>query len=427
MRIQHQTISVVLLLLSVLATMSPARPVVGEASVTIFGQVPKEIAEKARADAAVAFRGELQIWLREEMRIDIDTANTVKRFALKKLADRCLESAEAKTVTKGRVWTLSLVVSEGAAKDALSAHNDNFDSQASSHFQSARGNDLNEALPGAVSALCAAMAKIEPARGGGGGVNVEDIRANVQILFDKMAVKPAETVVEGRQGSLPTRFPTARYTIDGNPLTDFHVTAFVQNGRELARTATDSRGELPLKNIKVPFVHNGSMLTVSPDARAYMKSDEFIRYKDLGIRFTKGQELAFIYKVPTLTYKLEYKASLKDKSDKSLAIPPDFNADAHVRKYLKDFCGLVPASSGKAADLAVRITAEISMVSHDDTEEDGVIMAASADFRGGGIERSGKKVFEKRYSYGTDIQKGAYFWEASGAIRELIAATLGKD
>ena len=426
MRIQHQTISVVLLLLSVLATMSPARPVVGEASVTIFGQVPKEIAEKARADAAVAFRGELQIWLREEMRIDIDTANTVKRFALKKLADRCLESAEAKTVTKGRVWTLSLVVSEGAAKDALSAHNDHFDSQASSHFQSARGNDLNEALPGAVSALCAAMAKIEPARGGGGGVNVEDIRANVQILFDKMAVKPAETVVEGRQGSLPTRFPTARYTIDGNPLTDFHVTAFVQNGRELARTATDSRGELPLKNIKVPFVHNGSMLTVSPDARVYMKSDEFIRYKDLGIRF-KGQELAFIYKVPTLTYTLEYRASLKDKSDKSLAIPHDFSADAHVRKYLKDFCGLVPAPSGKAADLAVRITAEISTVSHDDTEEDGVIMSASADFRGGGIERSGRRVFEKRYNYGTDIQKGAYFWEASGAIRDLIAATLSKD
>jgi hypothetical protein len=423
----HHTISVVLLLLSfALPCTSPARPVVGEASVTIFGQVPKEIAEKARADAAVAFREELQMWLREEMRIDIDTVNTVKKFALKKLADRCLEAAEAKTVTKGRVWTLSLVVSDGAAKDALRAHNDYFDSQASSHFQTARGNDLNEALPGAVSALCAAMAKIEPPRGGG-GVNVDDIRANVQILFDKMEVKPAETVVEGRQGSLPSRFPTARYTIDGNPVTDFHVTAFVQNGRQLARTATDSRGELPLKNIKVPFVHNGSMLTVSPDARVYMKSDEFIRYKDLGVRFTKGQELAFIYKVPTLTYTLEYKVSVKDKSDKTLTIPPDFNADAHVRKYLKDFCGLVPASSGKAADLAVRITAEISKVSHDDTEEDGVIMSASADFRGGGIERNGRKVFEKRYGYGTDIQKGAYFWEASGAIRELIAATLSKD
>jgi len=418
-------ITTALLLIAALTHQPQARPVVGEASVSIFGPVPKEMAEKARVDAAIAFRDELQMWLREEMRIDIDTANTIKKFALKKLSDRCLEAAEAKAVTKGRVWTLSLVVSESAAKDAVRAHNDHYDSQASSHFQGARGNDLNEALPGAISALCAAMAKIEPAVRGGGGVNVDDIRANVQILFDKMQVKPAETVVEGRQGSLPVRFPIARYTIDGNPVTDFHVTAFVQNGRQLARTATDSRGELPLKNIKVPFVHNGSMLTVSPDARTYIKSDEFIRYKDLGIRFTKGQELAFIYKVPILTYTLEYKASSKDNS---VTLPPDFAADAHVRKYLKDFCGLTPASGrGAAADLAVRITAEVSKVTHDDTEEDGIVMSASADFRGGGIERSGKRVFEKRYPYGIDMQMGAYFWEASGALRDLITATLTKD
>jgi len=399
-----------------------AGPVVGSNSFTHFGQPTKEVSRKARAAAAAEFRPELHLWLKESMGIDVDTANTIKRFAFDKLVASCLEAADEKSVVKGRVWTLSLSVDEEDVRDAIRVHNERFDAQAVSRFKEARGNDVNAALPGAIGALCAAMAKIEQP-GRGGGVNVNDIRANVQILFDKMAVKSAETVIEGRPGALPVRSPTATFSIDGSPLTDFHLTATVQNGRVLAQLATDSRGALPLNNYKVPFVHNASMLNVTPDARGYIEADIFIKYKDLGIRFTKGQDLSYIYKVPALTYKLEYKVNALDKS---IAVPPDFIADSHVRKYLKEFCGLTPASKA-VADLDTKIVVEFSKNAYNDTEEDGYTMRAVAEFKGEGVDKTGKAQFEKRYNFGVNMQTGEYFWEASRALRELIANTLGGD
>jgi hypothetical protein len=413
-----------IVLLTVAASVSAySRPVVAANSFTHFGKPTPEVVSKARAAAAAEFRSELHIWLKENMRIDVDTANSIKKFAFDKLAQRCLESAEEGSVVKGRVWTLSLTVSENDARDALNAHNDYYDALAATRFQDARGSDVNAALPGAIGALCAALAKITPV-GGGEGVNVEDIRANVQILFDKMEVKSATTVLEGRPGSLPQRSPDAVFSIDGSPLTGFGLTATVQGGRVLAQLETDERGAVPLRDCKVPFVHNGSMLNVTPDARRYIQADVFIRYKDLGIRFTKGQDLSYIYKVPALTYSLEYRAS---SLSKSIVIPPDFLADAHVRKYLKEFCGLVPGTKG-AADLNIKVMAEFSQNTHNDTEEDGYMMRAVAEFRGAAVggQRVGKGQYEKRLNFGISLLPGEFFWEASGALRGLIANTLSE-
>lgn len=408
---------------SITTATAQSRQVTGAASASFFGQVTEATLAKARVEAAAHFREELKIWLRENHRIDIDTVNTVKKLALRKFAERCLERAEEKTVTRGRVWTLSLSVSEGFVRDALVAHNRHYDSQASSLFMSADDPDPNAALSAAVAALCAATSKIEPANSSG-GVNINEIRTRAQGLLDRMQVRSPETVIEGRPGSLPQKSPTAVFMIDSIPLTDFHVTAFVQNNRQFARLTTDSRGELPLRGYKVPFVHNGSMLTISPDARHFLKANEFIRYRDLGLRFTRGQDLTFIFKVPTLTYTLEYQVFTKESD---ITIPPDFRSDAHIRKYLKEICGLVPASSGAMADLTIRIGAEISRHTYDDTEEDAIRLASRADFRGAGIEKSHQEVFEKRQRFGLSFQMGAYFWEASGALRDLMTNTLAKD
>jgi hypothetical protein len=400
-----------------------SRPVVAVGSFTQFGKPSKEQITKARAVAVADFQFALHAWLKENMRIDIDTANSIKKFALDKLAARCLESAEEGSTVKGRVWTLSLTVSESDVREALDANNEYFEALAAARFQEARDNDANVALPGAIGALCAAMSTLAPADRSAGGVNVEDIRANVQILFDKMTVKSATTVVDGRPGSFPQRSPEAVFSIDGNPLTGFHLTATVQGGRTLAQLETDANGAVSLREYKVPFVHNGSMLNVVPDARRYIKADGFIRYNESGIRFTKGQDLSYIYKVPALTYSLDYKAS---SLSKSITVPPDFVSDAHVRKYMKEYCGLVPASKG-GADLNVRIVVEFSQNTYEDTEEEGYAMRAVAEFRGAGVERAGKTVFEKRLNLGFNLQPGEYFWEASGALRKLIGDALSQD
>jgi len=70
---------------------------------------------------------------------------------------------------------------------------------------------------------------------------------------------------------------------------------------------------------------------------------------------------------------------------------------------------------------------EFSQNTHNDTEEDGYAMRAVAEFRGAGIERTGRTQFEKRLNFGLSLQPGEYFWEASGALRKLIADALSKD
>ena len=405
------------------------RPIIGSASVPNFGAVSKETAQKLRPVAAASLKLELYLWLKEEMRIEVDTSNSVKKFALENLSKRCVQSAEEKSATRGRVWTLSLVVDDSDVRNALEAHNAHFDSLAVAHWDRHKltmESDTSTGFTAAISALAAATAKItsRSAADKVGPFQVEDIRAKVQNLFDKMEVKASQIVIEGRPGSLPVKSPTASVSIAGTPIVGFPVTVFAQNGRQLARLVTNAQGELPLRNQKVPFVHNGSMLSVTPDARTFLRASEYIKYKDMGIKLVKGQEITFIYKVPTLTYTLEYRVSSEGEA---ITVPPDFRADAHIRKYLKDSCNIQPASNSASADLSVKISAAFTQKSYNDTEEDAMVMTAKAEFRGSGVDKSDQTVFEKRYPFGTSVQTGEYVWEATRALRALIRATLNKE
>jgi hypothetical protein len=331
------------------------------------------------------------------------------------------------------VWTLTLAVSDDAARSAIDAHNARYEAIAVSQWDRHKltlEGDTAAAFAAAITSLAAATARITNTMVGSrvGPYQYDDIRARVQNLFDKMVVKSDLAVIEGRPGNRPVSPPTASVSLGGKPLAGFNFTAFVQNGRQIARLATNENGSLPLSNHIIPFVHNSSMLTVSPDARNYIKADNFIRYKDMGIRFTKGQELTFIYKVPTLTYVLEYKASSEDPS---ITVPNDFSSDAHIRKFLKDSCSLQPARSAAEADLGVRINAAFSKVTYESTEEDAIIMNASVEFKGpggAGVNLNDKTKFEKRYGFGTRTQSsGEYFWEATRALRILIRETLNQE
>jgi len=411
-----------------LSAAAHSRPVVGAASIPNFGTVSKETEQKMRPLAAASLRQEIYLWLKEEMHIDVDTANTVKKFALDNLARRCVVSAEEKSSTRGRVWTLSLIVDEHAVRGALEAHNAHFDSLAVVHWDRHKltmESDTSAGFTAAISALAAATAKITSRSSTDrvGPFQIEDIRAKVQNLFDKMEVKASQMVIEGRPGSLPVKVPTATVSIAGKPISGFAVTVFAQNGRQLAQMVTNSSGELPLKNQKVPFVHNGSMLSLTPDARPFLRANDYIKYKDMGIKLVKGQEITFIYKVPTLSYTLEYRVSSEGEA---INVPPDFKADAHIRKYLKDSCNLQPAANSAAADLTVKISAVFTKKTYSDSEEDAMVMTAKAEFRGPGIDKSDQAVFERRYLFGTALQTGDYIWEATRALRALIRGTLNK-
>ncbi|MDR2727760.1 MAG: hypothetical protein LBB56_01410 [Chitinispirillales bacterium] len=394
-----------------------ARPVSATIGIRHYGPITKEISDSIRTTAAASLRKEIYIWLKENVNVELDTLNTVKNYCLDKFTERALLSVEEKTFTKGRTWNLSLTVSEGDLREALSAHNGYYGvliRQNWERYEAAEQSDLDAALSNSIRALSAALLQIgvdtkEP--------TVETLRRAVQGLFDKIAVKSDVMVIEGKPGAHPVKFPTAKFTIDGAPLTGLHVTAFIQNSRQLSYMTTFIDGTLALDNHVIPFVHNGSMLSIVPDARSYMDAPYFIRFRDLGIRLNRGQELSFIYKVPTLTAALNFKAH---SPDKSIEVAREFSSDAHVRKFLKDSCNIQIVSPDAKPDLTIDINMEFIRKVYQEIGDESILMKGKAAFKGGWINKSGETLFEKRREEGTAVEMGPYFLEATSALRALI-------
>ncbi|MCL2688519.1 MAG: hypothetical protein FWE57_01555 [Chitinispirillia bacterium] len=393
------------------------RPVTATIGIRHYGPITKEIADSIRKDAAASLRKEIYIWLKESASVELDTVNSVKKFSLDKLTERALVSAEERTFNRGRTWNLSLSLNERDLREALNEHNQYYGvliRQNWARYEAAVKSDPDAALSNSIRALSAALLQI--------GVESKDptidvLRRTVQGLFNKVEVKTDVMIIEGKPGANPVKFPTVKFTIDGEPLTGLNITAFIQNGRELYRMATFIDGTLALDNHVVPFVHNGSMLSLMPDARSYMEAPFFIRFRDLGIRLNRGQELSFMYKVPTLNAVLNFKAH---SPDSSINLSREFISGDHVRKFLKDSCNIQVVPSGTKADLTIDINLEFTGKQYEEINDESILMTGKAVFKGGWINKKAGSRFEKRREMGTAIDIGPYFFEATAELRSLI-------
>ncbi|MDR0307015.1 MAG: hypothetical protein LBI42_09300 [Chitinispirillales bacterium] len=408
-------------LLLTLAQSSFSRPVSVTNGIRHFGPITKEISDSVRASAVASLRVEMYIWLKDNVNVDLDTMNTVKNHALNKFAERGLASAEEKTFTKGRTWNLSLSVSEANLREALREHNSYYGAlltQNWERYQTVSQTDPDAALSNSIRALGAASLLI--------GVDVQkpstqELRRTVQSLFDRIEVKSDAMVIEGRPGGRPVKSPSAKFTIDKEPLTGLQVTAFVQNGRQLSQMASFIDGTLALDDHIIPFVHNGSMLTLALDARSYIDASSYIRFRDLGIRLNRGQELSFIYKIPTLTCALNFKAF---SPDSSIEVPREFSANSHVINFLRDSCNIRIAPAGAKPDLTIDINVEFSRKFYEELADESIVMKGKAGFKGDWVSKNGDTLFEKRREMGTAVEMGPYFHEAAGVLRAMIKNAL---
>ncbi len=398
--------------------------VVGSANIPLSGPVTKEITESAKSTAAATLRRELYIWLKENSYSELDTNNTFKNHVLTLFMQRCLSTAGEESAFKGRIWNFSYVLTDEKLAAAVQAHDSYYDSLSRSqwgkHQEALSQSSFTLALSSGVKALGCAMATLSKS---GDKAQVEEIQNGVQRFFDRMHVLNSEMMIEGKPGSLPVKYPNVTILLDSMPLMGVGYTAFVQNNRRVFQSLTDDRGSFSIGKSNVPFVHNGSFLTLTPDASFYLDSPHLIRFKDMGIKMNKGQDLSFIYKVPTLTYSLIFKA-FSPKGD--VEVPKDFAADGHIRKYLKDSCNLQPAKAGTPSDLSVKINTEISRQTDNETGEASLLVLSRVAIQVQNESESGDLVYEKRHEVGTDIQMGPFFWEAAGRIRSTIREVLDK-
>lgn len=412
----------VITVLAIHSFSTPGQDVSGSANIPLSGPVTREISDKAKVTAADVLRRELYIWLKENMSTTLDTANSGRSYVLNKFKERCLTLASEKSAFEGKIWRFSYVITDAKLREAVEAHNQEFDSLALTQWQKFQGAVEQEkftvALSAGIKALSCAIAHI------GSEQKLEDeIRKGVQNFFDRMQVKSSEMVIEGKPGTLPVRSPSVTVTIDSIPLLGLGYTAFALNGRRAFEVLTDDKGSFSLASQRIPYVHNGNFLTLVPDARFYTDAQTTISLEDLGLKMNKGQNLSFIYKVATPTYTLDYRASSpKDE----VKLPDNFIADSHIRKYLKDSCNLKPVPAGASPDLTIRINAEVSKPEYPQTGEASLMLLSRIDISGGDLKGSEDMVYEKRHEKGVDIPLGVFIWEASGELRSKIREVLNR-
>ncbi|MBN1309127.1 MAG: hypothetical protein JXA18_14480 [Chitinispirillaceae bacterium] len=402
----------------------------GSATVTLTGPATREVTAQAEEKALRQLRTELLQWLSENAEISIDTANTVRNLGFNLFLDSCRLAAKTESSFKEKRLTLSYLLTAETIHQKIQSFNAAVDALALQSW-----NNLNNALKDnnfhaihseGITALFYALAHLGPpvAVPQGGRNLADDARRAVQQFYDKMEVKSSGLILSGKTGLAIQNPPVISLRIDSLPFSGITFTGRLQNGAVLFSSATDENGQIVFSDFKIPFVPNGTLLDIGPDAAPVLNTDGFLDPTLFGITLKSGQVQSFIFKIEKSLYSLDYQAT----SVSNITLPPEFANASHVKKFLEDSCYLQEKAGDGPVDLAIRVKTQVSSYTYDETEEIGIKVTTRIVVNGLLLHppKTNKNllVFEKRYGRYHIPPYGLYFWEASGKLREAIKATI---
>ncbi len=407
-----------------------AQLISGSATVPLYGPAQRETIAEAEQKAIQQLKKELLQWIADEKEINIDTADRVADLGFTFFLDSCLTAAKTESSFKGKKLTVTYQLTADNAVKKLESFNSAADEKALrawSNLQEAqRQNNITAIYREGLTALFYAMIRLGPPISipEGGRDLADDARRSLQSLFDRMQVKSSGLILAGKTGLSITDPPSVTVTIDSIPVGGIQFTGRLQNGTVIFSAKTDDNGRIILESFRIPFVPNGAILEVGPDASLVLNIKRFLDPAKLGLRLDKGQVQSFIFKITPPVYTLDYKAS----SVSTITMPPEFANDSHVKKFLRDSCFLKERKGSEPVDLAIEIKAQVSSYTYDETEEIGIKFTAEIIVNGLLLNppKTNKKTleFEKRYGRYLTPPYGLYFWEANGKFREAVKSAI---
>lgn len=427
----NRILNILILIVGTTAAVYSQELISGSATVTLSGPASKEVSLQAQSGAYKSFKKELLTWLSNDMEITLDTTNAIQKASFEMFLDSCRVAAKTETSFKGKILTLTYLLTTDQAALKLNAYNATVDKRATDGWErlsnAVAGKDIPTIYTAGIPALFYSLAHLGPpvATPDGGGKDLsDDIRRVVQDLFDRMTVTSSGMILAGKTGLAIQNPPSITLLIDSMPFAGATFTGRLQNGTILFSTKTNEDGQVKIDNFKIPFVPNGTLLDATINPAPVLGVTGFIDPTHLGIRLNKSQTQAFIFKVEKPVYTLDYKAA----SVSTIAMPPDFANAAHVKKYLQDSCYLKEKAGSTPTDLAIMINTQVSSYSYDETEELGIKVTAEITVNGLLLDpqKTNKQqfTFEKRYGKYLTPPFGLYFWEANGKLREAIKSTI---
>lgn len=403
----------------------------GSASIQLNGPATKEQTTEVRKAARNKLKKETLIWLNEVRGANIDSSNSLHMFHLENFLDTCINLCKEETDFRGKLLTITYVLTYSSADSAVTLFNKAADSAALASWNMLKsahaGNNYPRIYIEGLTALFYGIGHI------GAPLNspdnpekslVEDVRIILQEFFDKMKVSSSNMILQGKAGQVVEQPPIVTVMIDSTPLEGIAFTGMLQNGKVLFSSETDAQGQISFQDMKIPFVQNGTMFYVSPDPGKISHSPGFISAKQFGLHLRKSQDQNFIFKVTRPIYSLEF----KNTSVSQITIPPDFANASYIKKFLKDSCYMQEVSSGTPSDLIIELHSQVFKYDYDATEETSLKVTCQITVKGLSIDppRSKQEIitFEKKYEQNIDIPYGLFFWEANVKMREALKATI---
>ena len=429
--IQFRITGMVIILSVLFAGSASAQIISGSASMTLNGPATKAATAMVEIKALKKLKNELLRWLEYEAEISIDTTNPISNRTFEMFLDSCRSVAKTESTFKGKELTVTYLLTSDAAREKLDSYNRAVDERALSAWrnlaEARKANNTGMIYTEGLVGLFYAIAHFGPpvATPDSGRDLAVDFRYAVQGVFDRMSASSSGLILTGKTGLAIQSPPVITLLLDSLSLPGITYTGRLQNGAILFSAAADRDGRIVVDNFKVPFVPNGTLFDIGPNAAPVLGMPGLIDPAGLGIRLNKGQVQSFIFKITKTTYTLDYKAN----SVNTITMPPDFASAAHVKKFLQDSCYLKEKTGSKPPDLAISIKVQVSSYTYDETEQIGIKVTAQIIVDGLLLEpkktNKNQMVFEKRYGRYLTPPYGLYFWEANGKLREAIKATIG--
>jgi hypothetical protein len=405
----------------------------GSASLQLSGPASAEQSNICRNDARKELKKNLLAWLSENQGIVIDSLNPLDNFAVERYIDSCFTYIKEETAFRGKILNITLLLDYESAEKALQNHNNAFDARAAESwkkFNTAKEtNNVQQMYYEGLRTIAAANAHFGPPLiipESNGEPLIKIARIAVQQYFDRMRVFCSEMVLEGRPGHFVNQAPTITVMIDSMPLSGIWFTCKYQSGKEIFTKITDESGIVKLNEFVIPFVPNGTLIYLNIDPGKLIGSPSMIKAKYFGLNLKNSQEQTFIIKINRSLYSLDYRAS----SVGNIKLPPDFAANTHIVKFLRDSCYMQEAGKENPSDLRVTIQTQVSDYNYDETEETGIKTSINVVIEdltmNPPVKKESTMTFEKKYEQHVSIPYGLYFWEASGKVREAIKTTFSQ-
>ncbi len=409
-----------------------AQEITGISYIELTSPVTPALKQKQRAIALDSLKSSLTFWVNEFFDNCLDPENAVSKYFLDTFIDRCVKKAKEKSFIEGRELTVEFTIPNHSLDLIISTHNTHFDSLTLRYwntFSAAQKADRGGLLYYAgLNALFYSKAHIgSPLDIAGvptGLTLTQHLQSTMKKILNRIDISFSEPIITGKPPNYPQNQVTITISLDTVPYPNFPISIVLPGGKIVFASKTDTKGNVSLANMRIPFVAHGAFLYVRPDFGMIIGPNLSFPAEAFGLKLTENIDQTIICNIIKPVFTLDYTAS----SVNQVKIPPVFSEKSKILKLFADSLHLHLQKGSQKPDLAIQINCQISNYTFDEREETQMKVEAKTvvkDLRPGGQTVEKIEVLnDKFYDVSHEIPIGLFFWESSKALHDLIKRIL---